>query len=70
MENKNLNFMSVTEACRRLQISRNTAYSLLKTGDLLGFKLGRMWRIPDSSIWQYMRSHNERLGAVYHGNEN
>ena len=69
MKSKDLDLMSVSEVCERLQISRNTAYSLLKRGDLEGVKVGRMWRIPDRSIWNYIVQSNSRKECFYHGQE-
>lgn len=69
MKSKDLDLMSVSEVCERLQISRNTAYSLLKRGDLEGVKVGRMWRVPDKSIWNYIMLSNDRMEEVYHGQE-
>ena len=69
MKSKDLDLMSVSEVCERLQISRNTAYSLLKRGDLEGVKVGRMWRIPDRSIWNYVTLNNKRMESIYHGQE-
>ena len=69
MESNDLNLMSVSEACQRLHVSRNTLYSLLESGDLKGFKVGRMWRIPDKSIWNYMILRNKKLEEIYHGQE-
>ena len=66
MRSKDLDLMSVSEVCERLQISRNTAYSLLKNGDLEGFKVGRMWRIPDKSVLNYIMQSNNRKEDVYH----
>ena len=69
MKSKDLDLMSVSEACQRLHVSRNTLYSLLESGDLKGFKVGRMWRIPDRSIWNYMILRNKKLEDVYNGKE-
>ena len=69
MRSKDLDLMSVLEVCERLHISRNTAYSLLKKGDLEGVKVGRMWRIPDRSIWNYIMLNNKRKKEVYNGKE-
>ena len=69
MESNDLNLMSVSEACQRLHVSRNTLYSLLESGDLKGFKVGRMWRIPDKSILNYMILRNKKLEEIYHGQE-
>ena len=66
MRSKDLDLMSVSEVCERLQISRNTVYSLLKNGDLEGFKVGRMWRIPDKSVLNYIMQSNNRKEDVYH----
>ena len=66
MNSKDLDLMTIKEVCDRLQISRNTAYSLLKKGDLEGVKVGRMWRIPDKSILNYIMPKKEE---VYHEQE-
>lgn len=39
-----------------LAIGRNTAYRLLQSGDLKGFLLGNKWRIPRSSLEEYIIS--------------
>ena len=69
MKSKDLDLMSVSEVCERLHISRNMAYSLLKRGDLEGVKVGRMWRIPDRSIWNYIMQSNSKKEDIYHGQE-
>ena len=46
--------LTVETLCKKLQVSENTAYLLLKTGQLKGFKVGRMWRIPQSSLDSYV----------------
>ena len=57
----NQNLFSVGEVCKELKISRNTAYRLLKDGELDGFRVGRMWRIPEVSIRQKIKvKENER----------
>ena len=69
MKSKDLDLMSVSEVCERLHISRNMAYSLLKRGDLEGVKVGRMWRIPDRNILNYIMQSNSRKECFYHGQE-
>lgn len=51
--------MTVDTLCRKFQVSENTAYQLLKTGQLKGFKVGRMWRIPQSSLDSYISNQLE-----------
>lgn len=46
--------LTVDTLCQKLQVSENTAYQLLKSGQLKGFKVGRMWRIPQSSLDSYV----------------
>ena len=69
MKSKDLDLMTIREVCERLQISRNTAYSLLKRGDLEGVKVSRMWRIPDRSIWNYIMQSNSKKEEIYHEEE-
>ena len=56
MEHNNLNVISIEELCQILQVCRNTAYRLLKSGELKGFRVGRMWRIPQESVQKYISS--------------
>ena len=41
--------LSIDQLCERLFISPTTAYRLLKSGDIKGFKLGN-WKIPIKSV--------------------
>lgn len=41
--------LSIDQLCDRLFISPTTAYRLLKSGDIKGFKLGT-WKIPIKSV--------------------
>lgn len=38
-----------------LNIGRNTAYTLIKTKKLKAFKIGKSWKIPASSVEEYIR---------------
>lgn len=46
---------SVHELCSMLNIGRNTAYTLIKTKKLKAFKIGKSWKIPASSVEEYIR---------------
>jgi excisionase family DNA binding protein len=37
-----------------LCIGRNTAYTLLNSGQIKGFKLGNKWRIPKVNLGKYI----------------
>lgn len=60
MEHNNLNVISIEELCQILQVCRNTAYRLLKSGELKGFRVGRMWRIPQESVQKYISSYSKK----------
>ena len=38
------------QVSKMLQVSTNTVYSLIKKGEIIAKKLGRVYRIPQSSI--------------------
>lgn len=39
------------QVSQMLQVSTNTVYSLINKGDIIAKKLGRVYRIPQSSIF-------------------
>ena len=45
--------LSIEQLCDRLFISPTTAYKLLKSGEIKGFKLGT-WKIPVRSVNEYI----------------
>lgn len=55
MENTNTNIMTVDELCETLLIGKNTAYKLLISGELKGFRIGRIWKIPRDSLNEYIK---------------
>ncbi len=49
--------VTIDELCEMPAIGRNTAYSLLKSGEIKAFKIGRIWKIPRNAVSEYvMRS--------------
>ena len=46
--------LTVEELCELLKIGRNTAYELLNTGKLKGFRNGRTWRIAKQAVVDYI----------------
>lgn len=50
-----INVLTLPQLCNRLNIGRNTAYSLLNSGKIKGFKLGKSWRIPEESIQAFLK---------------
>lgn len=48
--------ITVEELCEVLLIGRNCAYGLLKTGEIRGFQIGRVWKIPKLSVEHYLKT--------------
>lgn len=45
--------LSVEAAAEQLSISRTRVYALIKTGDLLSVRVGRLRRIPADALTQF-----------------
>ena len=54
MLNKYKDILTVDELCEVLKIGKNTAYSLLKTGEIKSVKIGRIYKIPKKSVIKYL----------------
>ena len=56
--NKDINddytVISVEEAMDYLKIGKNNLYELLRSGAIKSFRVGRKWRIPKKSIYEYI----------------
>ena len=63
MSNEVSDLLTVDDLCEKLQVSRNTAYQLLESGDVEGFKVGRNWRIPNISISSYIVNQIRKRGV-------
>ena len=48
--------LTAEEACEALKIGRNAIYSLLISGELKGYRVGRgrTWRIPRQALTEYV----------------
>lgn len=46
--------LTVDQAAKQLTISRATAYKMVDTGEILTIKIGRLRRVPQSSIDQFI----------------
>ena len=51
--------LTVEDVMELLYVGKNTVYSLLQSGQLKGFRLGRSWRIPRESLSKFIM---ERAG--------
>ena len=50
--------LTVEEACEALKVGYNAMYALLNTGELRGYRNGRVWRIPKNYGILYDRPEN------------
>lgn len=51
----NTKTLTIRELCSTLSIGRNTAYTLIKTKKIKAFKIGKNWKIPTSSLEEYIK---------------
>lgn len=54
MFNQYQDIMSVFEVAEALCIGKNRVYELLEQNLLKGFRIGRVWKIPRSSLEDYI----------------
>ena len=47
--------LTIDELCEILKIGRNRAYKLLETGEIKGFRLGRLWKISKLALQEYLK---------------
>lgn len=47
--------LTVFDVAEMLCIGKNRVYELLNKGDLQGFRIGRVWKIPRESVELYVR---------------
>ena len=58
MENNDI--LKIEDVMKLLDIGKNTLYNLLRNGDINAFKIGKVWKIPKSSVDDYVRRHLQR----------
>jgi excisionase family DNA binding protein len=46
--------VEIDDLCTMLGVGKNTAYSLLTSGEIDAFKIGAVWKIPVKSIENYI----------------
>lgn len=54
MLNKYDDILTVEELCEVLRIGKNTAYKLLKNGEIKSIKIGKVYKIPKKCIRKYL----------------
>ena len=46
--------LTIDDVCEALMIGRNRCYHLLADGDIRGFRIGSVWKIPKEAIIAYI----------------
>ena len=46
--------LTADEGCEVLRIGKNALYELLQSGQLKGYRNGRVWRIPKKSVIEFI----------------
>lgn len=59
MMDKYGDLLTTEEACEALRIGYNTLYSLLHSGQLKGYRCGRVWRIPKIAVVSFILGHSD-----------
>lgn len=55
MLNKYKDILSVKDLCEILDIGKNTAYRLLKNGDIKSIRIGNKYKIPKRYLLEYLK---------------
>ena len=58
MLNKYNDILTVEELCQVLRIGKNTAYKLLKSGEIKSIKIGKVYKIPKKSVRKYLEQNS------------
>lgn len=51
--------MTVHDTAEALYIGKNRVYELLKQGELKGFRIGRVWKIPKEAVKKYIQTQSK-----------
>ena len=55
MPDKYKDIMTVADLCEALGIGKNTAYKLLKSGEIKSVRIGRIYKIPKQCVEKYIQ---------------
>lgn len=58
MLNNYEDILTVPDVAQILYIGKNRVYELLDNGDLKGFRIGRVWKIPKEALLEYILVHS------------
>ena len=64
VENNQTQILTVEETAELLMTGKGAVYQLLATGELKAFKIGRVWKIPMSSINDFVNGKLESKPVI------
>ena len=64
MNNASSTLITVEELCEELLIGKNLAYKLLANGIIKGFRIGRIWKIPRQSLYDFIKQQRDFNSSV------
>ena len=67
MYSENEYLVSVEDACAALDCGKSTLYSLLRSGQLRGFRIAKKWKLPAASIQEFIseQTKNNTCAIMY-----
>ncbi len=48
--------ITIDEMCDILHVGKNMAYTILNSGKIKAFRIGRVWKIPRGAVYEYIRT--------------
>jgi len=54
MFNNDYDILTIDELMDYLNVGRNTAYELLRKGEIKAFKIGKIWKVSRKAIDEYI----------------
>lgn len=66
----NTELLTIEALCEKLHVCRNTAYHLLATKRIVGFKVGRSWRISADAVETFIANHLNNEKEDDHNEQN
>ena len=70
MDNVMQSLLQVEDVMSLLNIGKNSTYRLLESGELRGFKIGRVWKIPQFALNEYVQEQTRAYMQNYDKNYN
>ena len=56
--------LTIDETAEALMVGRNRVYKLLNSGELDGFRIGAVWKIPRGAVIDFVRDHRKKKDTI------